>query len=162
MPEDMILKVDLKAAENQPKRVQSYVNFFCKNSSIIFSKLAPEEVNITECNKSSGVLNISVDNMYIEGVLNGTVEQSGVTVEITNLLVQKGHASIQLEELEDGAVDYSNLNFSPVIVCYDVLDITQADEYGKHRFMFYYTGNTEEADSQTVNDSTVLLLHKII
>ena len=141
MPEDMILKVDLKAAENQPKHVQSYVNFFCKNSSIVFSELAPEEVNITECNKSSGMLNVSVDNMYTEGVLNGTVEQSGVTVEITNLLVQKGHASIQLEELEDGAVNYSNLHFSPVIVCYDVLDITQSDEDGKHRFMFGYTGN---------------------
>lgn len=141
MPEDMILKVDLKAAENQPKHVQSYVNFFCKNSSIIFSELAPEEVNITECNKSSGMLNVSVDNMYTEGVLNGTVEQNGVTVEIINLLVQKGHASIQLEELEDGAVNYSNLHFSPVIVCYDVLDITQSDEDGKHRFMFGYTGN---------------------
>ena len=141
MPEDMILKVDLKAAENQPKHVQSYVNFFCKNSSIVFSELAPEEVNITECNKSSGRLNITVDNMYTEGVLNGTVEQSGVTVEIINLLVQKGHASIQLEELEDGAVNYSNLHFSPVIVCYDILDVTQADEHGKHRFMFGYTGN---------------------
>lgn len=141
MPEDMILKVDLKAAENQPKHIQSYVNFFCKNSSIIFSELAPEEVNITECNKSSGMLNITVDNMYTEGVLNGTVEQSGVTVEITNLLVQKGHASIQIEELNDGAVNYSNLHFSPVIVCYDVLDVTQADEHGKHRFMFGYTGN---------------------
>ena len=141
MPEDMILKVDLKAAENQPKHVQSYVNFFCKNSSIIFSELAPEEVNITECNKSSGMLNVTVDNMYTEGVLNGTVEQSGVTVEITNLLVQKGHASIQLEELNDGAVSYSNLHFSPVIVCYDILDVTQADEHGKHRFMFGYTGN---------------------
>ena len=141
MPEDMILKVDLKAAENQPKHVQSYVNFFCKNSSIIFSELAPEEVNITECNKSSGRLNITVDNMYTEGVLNGIVEQSGVTVEITNLFVQKGHASIQLEELEDGAVNYSNLHFSPVIVCYDILDVTQADEHGKHRFMFGYTGN---------------------
>ena len=141
MPEDMILKVDLKAAENQPKHVQSYVNFFFKNSSIVFSELAPEEVNITECNKSSGMLNITVDNMYTEGVLNGTVEQSGVTVEITNLLVQKGHASIQIEELNDGAVNYSNLRFSPVIVCYDVLDVTQADEHGKHRFMFGYTGN---------------------
>ena len=141
MPEDMILKVDLKAAENQPKHVQSYANFFFKNSSIIFSELAPEEVNITECNKSSGMLNISVDNMYTEGVLNGTVEQSSVTVEIANLLVQKGHASIQLEELNDGAVNYSNLHFSPVIVCYDILDVTQADEYGKHRFMFGYTGN---------------------
>ena len=141
MPEDMILKVDLKAAENQPKHVQSYVNFFCKNSSIIFSELAPEEVNITECNKSSGMLNITVDNMYTEGVLNGTVEQSGVTVEITNLFVQKGHASVQLEELDDGTVNYSNLHFSPVIVCYDILDVTQADEYGKHRFMFGYTGN---------------------
>ena len=141
MPEDMILKVDLKAAEDQPKHIQSYVNFFCKNSSIIFSELAPEEVNITECNKSSGMLNISVDNMYTEGVLNGTVEQNGVTVEITNLLVQKGHASIQLEALEDGAVNYSNLRFSQVIVCYDILDVTQADEYGKHRFMFGYTGN---------------------
>ena len=141
MPEDMILKVDLKAAENQPKHVQSYVNFFCKNSSIIFSELAPEEVNITECNKSSGMLNITVDNMYTEGVLNGTVEQSGVTVEITNLFVQKGHASVQLEELDDGTVNYSNLHFSPVIVCYDILDVTQADESGKHRFMFGYTGN---------------------
>ena len=141
MPEDMILKVDLKASENQPKHVQSYVNFFFKNSSVIFSELAPEEVNITECNKSSGTLNITVDNMYTEGVLNGTVEQSGVTVEITNLLVQKGHASIQIEELNDGAVNYSNLHFSPVIVCYDVLDVTQADEHGKHRFMFGYTGN---------------------
>ena len=141
MPEDMILKVDLKAAENQPKHVQSYVNFFCKNSSIIFSELAPEEVNITECNKSSGRLNITVDNMYTEGVLNGTVEQSGVTVEITNLFVQKGHASIQLEEFNDGNVNYSNLHFSQVIVCYDILDVTQADEYGKHRFMFGYTGN---------------------
>ena len=141
MPEDMILKVDLKAAENQPKHVQSYVNFFCKNSSIIFSELAPEEVNITECNKSSGMLNITVDNMYTEGVLNGTIDQNGVTVEITNLFVQKGHASIQLEELEDGAVNYSNLHFSPVIVCYDVLDVTQTDESGKHRFMFGYTCN---------------------
>ena len=141
MPEDMILKVDLKAAENQPKHVQSYVNFFFKNSPIIFSELAPEEVNITECNKSSGMLNITVDNMYTEGVLNGTVDQSGVTVEITNLLVQKGHASVQLEELNDGAVNYSNLHFSPVIVCYDILDVTQADEHGKHRFMFGYTGN---------------------
>lgn len=141
MPEDMILKVDLKAAENQPKHIQSYVNFFCKNSSIVFSKLAPEEVNITECNKSSGMLHITVDNMYTEGVINGTVEQNGVTVEITNLLVQKGHASIQLELLEDGAVNYSNLHFSPVIVCYDVLDITQSDEHGKHRFTFGYTGN---------------------
>ena len=141
MPEDMILKVDLKAAENQPKHVQSYVSFFCKNSSIIFSELAPEEVNITECNKSSGMLNITVDNMYTEGVLNGTIDQNGVTVEITNLFVQKGHASIQLEELEDGAVNYSNLHFSPVIVCYDVLDVTQTDESGKHRFMFGYTGN---------------------
>ena len=141
MPEDMILKVDLKAAENQPKHVQSYVNFFFKNSLIIFSELAPEEVNITECNKSSGMLNITVDNMYTEGVLNGTVEQSGVTVEITNLLVQKGHASIQIEELNDGAVNYSNLHFSPVIVCYDILDVTQSDEDGKHRFMFGYTGN---------------------
>ena len=141
MPEDMILKVDLKAAENQPKHVQSYVNFFCKNSSIIFSELAPEEVNITECNKSSGMLNITVDNMYTEGVLNGTVEQSGVTVEITNLLVQKGHASVQIEELNDGAVNYSNLHFSPVIVCYDILDVTQSDEDGKHRFVFGYTGN---------------------
>ena len=141
MPEDMILKVDLKAAENQPKHIQSYVNFFCKNSSIIFSELAPEEVNITECNKSSGALHITVDNMYTEGVLNGTVEQSGVTVEITNLLVQKGHASIQLEEFNDGNVNYSNLHFSQVIVCYDILDVTQADEYGKHRFMFGYTGN---------------------
>ena len=141
MPEDMILKVDLKAAENQPKHVQSYVNFFFKNSSIVFSELAPEEVNITECNKSSGMLHITVDNMYTEGVINGTVEQNSVTVEITNLLVQKGHASIQLEELEDGAVNYSNLHFSPVIVCYDVLDITQSDEDGKHRFMFGYTGN---------------------
>lgn len=141
MPEDMILKVDLKAAENQPKHIQSYVNFFFKNSSIIFSELAPEEVNITECNKSSGMLHITVDNMYTEGVINGTVEQNGVTVEITNLLVQKGHASIQLEVLEDGAVNYSNLHFSPVIVCYDVLDITQSDEDGKHRFMFGYTGN---------------------
>ena len=52
--------------------------------------------------------------MYTEGVLNGTVEQSGVTVEITNLLVQKGHASVQLEEFNDGAVNYSNLHFSPV------------------------------------------------
>ena len=141
MPEDMILKVDLKAAENQQKHVQSYVNFFFKNSSIVFSELAPEEVNITECNKSSGMLHITVDNMYTEGVINGTVEQNSVTVEITNLLVQKGHASIQLEELEDGAVNYSNLHFSPVIVCYDVLDITQSDEDGKHRFMFGYTGN---------------------
>ena len=141
MPEDMILKVDLKAAENQPKHVQSYVNFFCKNSSIIFSELAPEEVNITECNKSSGMLNITVNNMYTEGVLNGTVEQSGVTVEITNLLVQKGHASVQIEELNDGTVNYSNLHFSPVIVCYDILDVTQADESGKRRFMFGYTGN---------------------
>lgn len=64
MPEDMILKVDLKASENQPKHVQSYVNFFFKNRSIIFSQLAQEEVNITECNKSSGMLNITVDNMY--------------------------------------------------------------------------------------------------
>lgn len=141
MPKDMILQVDLKAAENQQKHVQSYVNFFFKNSSIVFSELAPEEVNITECNKSSGMLHITVDNMYTEGVINGTVEQNSVTVEITNLLVQKGHASIQLEELEDGAVNYSNLHFSPVIVCYDVLDITQSDEYGKHRFMFGYTGN---------------------
>lgn len=141
MSEDMILKVDLKAAENQQKHVQSYVNFFFKNSSIIFSELVPEEVNITECNKSSGMLNITVDNMYTEGVLNGTVEQSGVTVEITNLLVQKGHASIQIEELEDGTVNYSNLHFSPVIVCYDILDVTQADEHCKHRFMFGYTGN---------------------
>ena len=52
--------------------------------------------------------------MYTEGVLNGTVEQSCVTVEITNLLVQKGHASVQLEEFNDGAVNYSNLHFSPV------------------------------------------------
>lgn len=141
MPEDMILQVDLKAAENQQKHVQSYVNFFFKNSSIVFSELAPEEVNITECNKSSGMLHITVDNMYTEGVINGTVEQNSVTVEITNLLVQKGHASIQLEVLEDGAVNYSNLHFSPVIVCYDVLDITQSDEDGKHRFMFGYTGN---------------------
>lgn len=44
------------------------------------------------------MLNITVDDMYTEGVLNGTVEQSGVTVEITNLLVKKGHASVQLEE----------------------------------------------------------------
>ena len=36
----MILKVDLKASENQPKHVQSYVNFFFKSSSIIFSELA--------------------------------------------------------------------------------------------------------------------------
>ena len=49
------------------------------------------------------MLNITVDNTYTEGVLNGTVEQSGVTVEITNLLVQKGHASIHIEELNDGA-----------------------------------------------------------
>ena len=69
---------------------------------------------MTECNKSSCTLNITVDNMYTEGVLNGTVEQSGVTVEITNLLVQKGHASVQLEEFNDGAVNYSNLHFSPV------------------------------------------------
>ena len=66
------------------------------------------------------MLNITVYNMYTEGVLNGTVDQNGVTVEITNLLVQKGHASIQLEELEDGDVNYSNLHFSPVIACYDL------------------------------------------
>ena len=36
MPEDMILKVDLKASENQPKHVQSYVNFFSKIARLYF------------------------------------------------------------------------------------------------------------------------------
>lgn len=141
MPENMVLKVDLKAAEKQPKYVQSYVSFFAKNSVILFSKLAHEEVTITRCVKSSGQLDIRVDPAYAEGVLNGTVEQNGVTVEITNLQLQRGGASIQLDELEDGDVNYSNLHFSPVIVGHSTVDVKQADEHGKHRFTLLYHGS---------------------
>lgn len=56
MPEDMILKIDLKAAENKPNHVKSYVNFFFKNSSIVFSKLAPEDADSQTVNDSTVLL----------------------------------------------------------------------------------------------------------
>lgn len=141
MPGNMILKVDLRAAEKQPKCVQSYVNFFAKNSVILFSKSAQEEVTITECYKHKGWLQVSVEPPFAEGVLNGTVEQNGVTVEITNLQLEKGGAHLQLDELENGDVNYSNLHFSPAIVGHRIVDVKQADEHGKSRFTLWYNGN---------------------
>lgn len=141
MPGNMILKVDLRAAEKQPKYVQSYVSFFARNSAIQFSKSASEEVTITRCVKSSGWLHIDVEPPFAEGVLNGTVEQNSVTVEITNLPIEKGGANIQLDELEDGDVSYSNLHFSPAIVGHSTVDVKQADEHGKHRFTLWFSGN---------------------
>ena len=141
MPGNMILKVDLRAAEKQPKCVQSYVSFFAKNSVILFSKSAREEVTIKKCYKYNGWLQVSIDPPFAEGVLNGTVEQNGVTVEITNLQLEKGVAHLQLDELENGDVNYSNLHFSPAIVGHSTVDVKQADEHGKHRFTLWFSGN---------------------